>query len=205
MRNDPISPMTFLCLHRVLASVKIAKVKYVVWSADMMHVALLAKHSEYAYNRTQLSESPLLTSSLCYPNWIHEVCAPQTWCMWLYWLNTVSICTKQPQLTSCLHYPNCLQCHKICQNTISEFISSISIYLEKQWLKVFVLNICIFVIAMCNLFVILVIAICNRRLELLCTIHESIRVKSGAWDESGVFIYTTSNHIKYALHNGWEH
>ncbi|XP_033100225.1 coatomer subunit alpha-like [Anneissia japonica] len=46
------------------------------------------------------------------------------------------------------------------------------------------------------------IAICNRKLECLCTIHENIRVKSGAWDESGVFIYTTSNHIKYAITNG---
>eukprot|EP00057_Strongylocentrotus_purpuratus_P019118 XP_011673592.1 PREDICTED: coatomer subunit alpha isoform X1 [Strongylocentrotus purpuratus] len=46
------------------------------------------------------------------------------------------------------------------------------------------------------------IAICNRKLETLCTIHENIRVKSGAWDESGVFIYTTSNHIKYAITNG---
>ncbi len=47
------------------------------------------------------------------------------------------------------------------------------------------------------------IAICNRKLENLCTIHENIRVKSGAWEESGVFIYTTSNHIKYALNNGF--
>ncbi|XP_048236489.1 coatomer subunit alpha-like [Haliotis cracherodii] len=47
-----------------------------------------------------------------------------------------------------------------------------------------------------------VISICNRKLENLCTIHENIRVKSGAWDESGVFVYTTSNHIKYALTNG---
>lgn len=44
--------------------------------------------------------------------------------------------------------------------------------------------------------------ICNRKLESLCNIHENIRVKSGAWDESGVFIYTTSNHIKYALISG---
>jgi coatomer protein complex subunit alpha (xenin) len=44
--------------------------------------------------------------------------------------------------------------------------------------------------------------ICNRKLESLCSIHENIRVKSGAWDESGVFIYTTSNHIKYALTSG---
>ncbi|XP_076090931.1 coatomer subunit alpha-like isoform X1 [Mytilus galloprovincialis] len=47
-----------------------------------------------------------------------------------------------------------------------------------------------------------VISVCNRKLENLCTIHENIRVKSGAWDESGVFVYTTSNHIKYALTNG---
>ncbi|KAJ8034907.1 Coatomer subunit alpha [Holothuria leucospilota] len=46
------------------------------------------------------------------------------------------------------------------------------------------------------------IAICNRKLKTLCTIHENIRVKSGAWDEHGVFIYTTSNHIKYAITNG---
>ncbi|XP_064643414.1 coatomer subunit alpha-like isoform X3 [Lineus longissimus] len=46
------------------------------------------------------------------------------------------------------------------------------------------------------------ITICNRKMENLCTIHENIRVKSGAWEESGVFVYTTSNHIKYALING---
>ncbi|XP_012517332.1 PREDICTED: coatomer subunit alpha isoform X1 [Propithecus coquereli] len=76
---------------RTLASVKISKVKYVIWSADMSHVALLAKHA---------------------------------------------------------------------------------------------------------------IVICNRKLDALCNIHENIRVKSGAWDESGVFIYTTSNHIKYAVTTG---
>uniref|UniRef100_A0ACB8G8D4 Uncharacterized protein n=1 Tax=Sphaerodactylus townsendi TaxID=933632 RepID=A0ACB8G8D4_9SAUR len=76
---------------RTLSSVKISKVKYVIWSADMSHVALLAKHA---------------------------------------------------------------------------------------------------------------IMICNRKLDSLCNIHENIRVKSGAWDESGVFIYTTSNHIKYAVTTG---
>ena len=44
-------------------------------------------------------------------------------------------------------------------------------------------------------FIISVISICNRKLENLCTIHENIRVKSGAWDESGVFVYMTSNHF----------
>ncbi|XP_052228436.1 coatomer subunit alpha-like [Dreissena polymorpha] len=47
-----------------------------------------------------------------------------------------------------------------------------------------------------------VITICNRKLESLCSIHENIKVKSGSWEESGVFVYTTSNHIKYALNNG---
>ncbi|CAB0008469.1 unnamed protein product [Nesidiocoris tenuis] len=46
------------------------------------------------------------------------------------------------------------------------------------------------------------VSICNRKLEMLCSIHENTRVKSGAWDENGVFIYTTSNHIKYAISNG---
>lgn len=47
-----------------------------------------------------------------------------------------------------------------------------------------------------------VLMICNRKLETLCSIHESTRVKSGAWDDSGVFIYTTSTHIKYAIVDG---
>lgn len=46
------------------------------------------------------------------------------------------------------------------------------------------------------------ILICNRKLERLCSITETNRVKSGSWDDSGVFVYTTSNHIKYALTNG---
>ncbi|XP_075212404.1 coatomer subunit alpha [Lycorma delicatula] len=46
------------------------------------------------------------------------------------------------------------------------------------------------------------VTICNRKMETLCSVHENTRVKSGAWDESGVFIYTTSNHIKYAICNG---
>lgn len=46
------------------------------------------------------------------------------------------------------------------------------------------------------------VVLCNRRLEHLSSIHENIRIKSGAWDDSNVFIYTTSNHIKYAISNG---
>lgn len=46
------------------------------------------------------------------------------------------------------------------------------------------------------------LTICNRRLEVLATITETSKIKSGAWDDLGVFIYTTSNHIKYALVQG---
>lgn len=46
------------------------------------------------------------------------------------------------------------------------------------------------------------LTICNRRLEISATITETSKIKSGAWDDCGVFIYTTSNHIKYALLNG---
>ena len=46
------------------------------------------------------------------------------------------------------------------------------------------------------------IIIASKKLVHQCTLHETIRVKSGAWDETGVFIYTTLNHIKYCLPNG---
>lgn len=44
--------------------------------------------------------------------------------------------------------------------------------------------------------------IVDREMNVVCTHQESTRVKSGAWDDDGVFIYTTSNHIKYALLSG---
>ena len=46
------------------------------------------------------------------------------------------------------------------------------------------------------------IIIASKKLAHQCTLHETIRVKSGAWDDNGVFIYTTLNHIKYCLPNG---
>ncbi len=36
----------------------------------------------------------------------------------------------------------------------------------------------------------------------IVAVHETIRVKSAAWDDNGVLIYTTLNHIKYCLANG---
>ncbi|XP_039141352.1 coatomer subunit alpha-3-like [Dioscorea cayenensis subsp. rotundata] len=46
------------------------------------------------------------------------------------------------------------------------------------------------------------IVIATKKLVHKCTLHETIRVKSGAWDENGVFIYSTLTHIKYCLPNG---
>ena len=46
------------------------------------------------------------------------------------------------------------------------------------------------------------IVIANSKLEHITLVHETIKIKSGVWDASGVFIYTTLNHIKYCLING---
>eukprot|EP01087_Luapelamoeba_hula_P004330 TRINITY_DN1425_c0_g1_i1.p1 TRINITY_DN1425_c0_g1~~TRINITY_DN1425_c0_g1_i1.p1 ORF type:complete len:1081 (-),score=150.06 TRINITY_DN1425_c0_g1_i1:28-3270(-) len=46
------------------------------------------------------------------------------------------------------------------------------------------------------------LVLATRKLEQLSSVHETIRLKSGAWDENGAFIYTTLNHIKYCLVNG---
>lgn len=46
------------------------------------------------------------------------------------------------------------------------------------------------------------IYVTNANLEELCTVTETTRIKSGAWDPAGVFIYTTATHIKYLLTNG---
>ncbi|KAJ3109062.1 hypothetical protein HDU97_009180 [Phlyctochytrium planicorne] len=46
------------------------------------------------------------------------------------------------------------------------------------------------------------IAIVSKSLEQLALIHETMKIKSGAWDDSGVFMYSTQNHIKYALPQG---
>ena len=47
------------------------------------------------------------------------------------------------------------------------------------------------------------VVIADRNLEQLCSVTEAGRVKSGAWDSgNSIFVYTTSNHIKYCLSNG---
>lgn len=46
------------------------------------------------------------------------------------------------------------------------------------------------------------ITIANKTLQQSSLIHETIRIKSAAWDDAGILIYTTLNHIKYALIQG---
>ncbi|KIJ61628.1 hypothetical protein HYDPIDRAFT_31228 [Hydnomerulius pinastri MD-312] len=46
------------------------------------------------------------------------------------------------------------------------------------------------------------ITIANKNFSQSSLIHETIRIKSGAWDDAGVFIYSTLNHIKYCLPQG---
>ncbi|RDB29920.1 Coatomer subunit alpha [Hypsizygus marmoreus] len=46
------------------------------------------------------------------------------------------------------------------------------------------------------------ITIANKNFSTHSLIHETIRIKSGAWDDTGVFIYSTLNHIKYCLSQG---
>ncbi|CAK4134204.1 unnamed protein product [Aphanomyces euteiches] len=43
--------------------------------------------------------------------------------------------------------------------------------------------------------------IADKQFKHLCTITELVKVKSGVWGDN-VFVYTTQNHIKYALPNG---
>ncbi|KAH7886951.1 coatomer WD associated region-domain-containing protein [Phlebopus sp. FC_14] len=46
------------------------------------------------------------------------------------------------------------------------------------------------------------ITVANKNFSQSTLIHETIRIKSGAWDDAGVFIYSTLNHIKYCLPQG---
>lgn len=46
------------------------------------------------------------------------------------------------------------------------------------------------------------VTIVTKSLEQVSTLHETIRIKSAAWDDAGVLLYSTLNHIKYTLLNG---
>lgn len=45
------------------------------------------------------------------------------------------------------------------------------------------------------------ITIVSKNLQQISTLHETIRIKSACWDDAGVLIYSTLNHIKYSLMN----
>jgi len=46
------------------------------------------------------------------------------------------------------------------------------------------------------------ITIANKNFSQHSLIQETIHIKSGAWDDAGVFIYSMLNHIKYCLLRG---
>ncbi|KAJ2906155.1 uncharacterized protein MKZ38_002870 [Zalerion maritima] len=46
------------------------------------------------------------------------------------------------------------------------------------------------------------VTIVSKSLEQMCTLHETIRIKSATWDDTGVLLYSTLNHVKYTLLNG---
>lgn len=46
------------------------------------------------------------------------------------------------------------------------------------------------------------VVLAGKNLEYYWSFHENIRMKSGAWDENGVFVYSTLSHVKYCLTNG---
>ena len=46
------------------------------------------------------------------------------------------------------------------------------------------------------------IYVADSKLNSLCMTSENTRIKSGAWDKCGVFVYSTSTHLKYLLPNG---
>ena len=46
------------------------------------------------------------------------------------------------------------------------------------------------------------VAIVTKSLEQVSNLHETIRIKSATWDDAGVLLYSTLNHIKYTLLNG---
>lgn len=46
------------------------------------------------------------------------------------------------------------------------------------------------------------VVVADAKLGSAATVHETIRVKSAAWTDNGVLIYTTLNHIKYCMPGG---
>jgi len=46
------------------------------------------------------------------------------------------------------------------------------------------------------------VTVVTKNLQQISTLHETIRIKSATWDDAGVLLYSTLNHIKYTLMNG---
>ncbi|PCG90201.1 Coatomer alpha subunit [Penicillium occitanis (nom. inval.)] len=46
------------------------------------------------------------------------------------------------------------------------------------------------------------VTIVTKNLQQLSSIHETIRIKSATWDDSGILYYSSLNHIKFSLLNG---
>lgn len=46
------------------------------------------------------------------------------------------------------------------------------------------------------------VTIVTKTLEQISTLHETIRIKSATWDDAGILLYSTLNHVKYSLLNG---
>lgn len=153
---------------RALNTVRVSKVKYVVWSPDMTHVALLGRNGLY-YCAMLDSLSLFLCVELMLVVFEHVdsnyrctcICVNITYCSVIF----------------------------ICRTTYSWYLFTSCCLVAIVW------NVWV-----CTSFPAL--AICNRKLQCLCTVNENMRLKSAGWEDSGVLIYTTSNHIKYALSNG---
>ena len=46
------------------------------------------------------------------------------------------------------------------------------------------------------------VTIVTKSLDQVSSLHETIRIKSACWDDAGVLLYSTLNHVKYTLMNG---
>lgn len=46
------------------------------------------------------------------------------------------------------------------------------------------------------------VTIVTKHLKQVSSLHETIRIKSAVWDDLGILLYSTLNHIKYTLLNG---
>eukprot|EP01138_Halocafeteria_seosinensis_P013421 gb/GECG01013707.1/.p1 GENE.gb/GECG01013707.1/~~gb/GECG01013707.1/.p1 ORF type:complete len:1232 (+),score=158.46 gb/GECG01013707.1/:1-3696(+) len=43
------------------------------------------------------------------------------------------------------------------------------------------------------------VVVADKELKQVCSVHETVRVKGAVWDDSGILVYLTANHIKYLI------